>query len=475
MKGIELASLSENGLIFRIILFVKTTFRYLLLCFFAIIVSLDCFAQRTIIYDEDVDVKTSLVIHEGIVSEHKQTIIYRRNSKRVAKIKLSEPVVVAVADKEYPWGYFQFPSIGKTADGTLIARWSMKEDSHRSYGKKSDRGGNIRMSKDKGLSWTEPDKVDFVPNLRYGVVLDNGNYLGIRTPVPKNLNIYERFPKPISMVDNYSFYYMDSIPEDLQGIYFTYRNHQTKSEKIIHAKLNDPGALRYSIDDLMPVVWWGNIIQLKDGSLMAGTYPNYYLDTEGEVCPSPVSFFHSVDSGYTWNILGKIPYPDDVTRAKERRSILTEGFTEPAFAIIDDGTFLCVMRTGATSPMYISFSKDHGQTWSIAKPFTSNGVMPSLLKLNNGVLVLASGRPGVQLRFSFDGAGEEWTEPIDMLPYMEDYKRTKDNGAATCGYASLLKADDDSFYMVYSDFKAKNELEEERKAILFRKITIRKR
>lgn len=422
-----------------------------------------------------VETEPNLEIHEGYVSQKEETVFVKKGRKTVARILLGKPVMVAQAEQEEKWGYYQFPNIGRADDGNLVASWTMKEDSHRSYGKKYDRGGNIRVSKDNGLTWTEPDKGDFVPNLRYGVVLDDGNYLGIRIPVSKDLNNYEWFPKPISTVDNYSFYYMDSIPEDLQGIYFTYRNHQSGSEKIIHAKINDPGALRYSIDDLMSAVWWGNIIQMEDGSLVAGTYPNYYLDSEGEVCPSSVSFFHSVDGGYTWNIRGEIPYPDDVTRAKERRNILTKGFTEPAFTIIDDGTFLCVMRTGATSPMYISFSKDQGHTWSIAKPFTSNGVMPTLLKLNNGVLVLASGRPGVQLRFSFDGAGEEWTEPIDMLPYMEDYQKTKDNGAATCGYASLLKVGDDSFCIVYSDFKAKNELEEERKAILFRKITIRKR
>lgn len=422
-----------------------------------------------------IETKPNLEIHEGYVSQKDEIVSVRQGRKTIAKVHLGEPVMVAMAEQEEEWGFFQFPNIGIADDGTIVVSWQMNADSHKSYGKKSDRGGNIRVSKDKGLSWTEPEKGVFAPNLRYGVVLDNGDYLGIRTPVSKDLNNYEWFPEPISTVDNYSFYYMDSIPEDLQGIYFTYRNYQIGSEKIIHAKLNDPGALRYSIDDLIPVVWWGNIIQLADGMLVAGTYPNYYLDSEGEVCPSSVSFFHSVDGGHTWDILGKIPYPNDVTRGKERRSVLTKGFTEPAFTIIDDGTFICVMRTGATSPMYISFSKDQGQTWSVAKPFTSNGVRPTLLKLNNGVLVLASGRPGVQLRFSFDGRGENWTEPIDMLSYMDDYNRTKDNGAATCGYASLLKADDDSFYLVYSDFKAKNEFEEERKAILFRKIQVKKK
>ena len=45
----------------------------------------------------------------------------------------------------------------------------------------------------------------------------------------------------------------------------------------------------------------------------------------------------------------------------------------------------------------------------------------------------------------------------------------------SCGYSNLLKLDDKTFYMVYSDFNSKDEKGEFRKAIMFRKIMICKR
>ena len=49
-----------------------------------------------------------------------------------------------------------------------------------------------------------------------------------------------------------------------------------------------------------------------------------------------------------------------------------------------------------------------------------NGVLPRLLRLNNGMLVLSSGRPGVQLRFSVSGLGDDWSEPVDLLAPTSD-------------------------------------------------------
>ncbi len=79
------------------------------------------------------------------------------------------------------------------------------------------------------------------------------------------------------------------------------------------------------------------------------------------------------------------------------------GFTEPAFVILQDGTFLCVLRTTdglGHGPMYTSRSRDRGATWSTPEVIAPAGVLPRLLTLDNGVVVLTSGRPGVQMRFS---------------------------------------------------------------------------
>lgn len=118
-----------------------------------------------------------------------------------------------------------------------------------------------------------------------------------------------------------------------------------------------------------------------------------------------------------------------------------------------------------------SIYKDGGKTWSVPKKFTPNGILPILSCLNNGVVALSSGRPGVQLRFNIDGDGEVWTEPIEMVSYMNG---TKYDIYASCGYTSILPIDDNSFYLVYSDFKTTNK-EGDRKAIILRKVEIIKR
>ena len=449
----------------------NTKLRYLLIFYFTILVSLNCFAQRTIIYDEDVDAKRSLDIHEGIVSEHKQTIIYRRKGKRVAKIKLSEPVIVALADQPEKWGYFQFPYIGIADDGKIQVRWAMNSDSHKSYGKSSNRTGNIRVSKDKGKSWYLPDTIYTTYNFRYGVRRSNRDILTVYTPISKDITQYKAFPKEVKSIKGYKFFYEKELPNELRGAYFSYSTINGKTASI-HANIKDPGSLRYAIDDLMPVVWWGNIREMADNSVIAGVYPTYYLDNDGDLQAPSVSFYRSVDGAHNWELQGVIPFPKEDLLINNAGELLEKGLTEPTFIVLKDSTFLCVMRSGNTAPMYQSFSTDYGVTWSKAEAFAPNGVRPVLLKLDNGIIVLSSGRPGAQLRFCIEGNGVNWTESIDMMHFMD--VQHKADVFCSCGYTDIVSAGKNSFYVVYSDFHEKNNKGEERKAIKFRKVTIKR-
>ncbi len=85
---------------------------------------------------------------------------------------------------------------------------------------------------------------------------------------------------------------------------------------------------------------------------------------------------------------------------------------------------------------------------------------------DNGVLVLSSGRPGVQLRFCADGRGEMWTEACEILPLRGPA------GPISCGYTSLLATGADRFWIVYSDFQH-NTPEGPRKAIEVREVAVR--
>jgi hypothetical protein len=116
--------------------------------------------------------------------------------------------------------------------------------------------------------------------------------------------------------------------------------------------------------------------------------------------------------------------------------------------------------------MYVFTSADAGATWTQPRVFAPAGVMPRLLELENGVLVLSSGRPGVQLRFNADGKGEAWSEAVEMLPY-ENQKRH-----VSCGYTQLLATGPDRFLMVYSDFVYPAQKGQLRKAIKVREVTV---
>ena len=204
--------------------------------------------------------------------------------------------------------------------------------------------------------------------------------------------------------------------------------------------------------------------------MLAGVYSVYYPDGKGGVLPGAIGFYRSNDDGNSWIIQGHIPYDIDeqVDSLTEKEKVV--GFSEPTFDVLDNGKLLCVMRSGSPSPLYQAFSDDLGRTWTKPQPIAPNGVKPQLLKLGNGALVLASGRPGIQLRFSLDGTGNKWTDPIDLLPF------SKDDGSydseVSCGYPCLLSEDNNTFYIVYSNFREHDNNGNERKAIVFRKVQI---
>ena len=87
---------------------------------------------------------------------------------------------------------------------------------------------------------------------------------------------------------------------------------------------------------------------------------------------------------------------------------------------------------------------------------------------------MASGRPGLQLRFCIDGDGVNWTEPIEMLPFLDE-KNNYDVWGISCGYSGLLLVDNNTFCMVYSDFTTHNAKGKLRKSIVFRKVSVIKR
>jgi hypothetical protein len=387
-------------------------------------------------------------------------------AKTSLAVQMAEPVVVAVATRPEKWGFFQFPGLARWEDGTLAAGWSMAADSIVSYG--TGQSGSA-VSRDGGKTWTNPTGKTGIT----GLLLPNGDRIQVRTPKAIKTSDLS-LPAPAGQTgDTYSkarqtLYRLSELPPEVQGVCLVRVAKEQTNSTAERALLDDPQALRYSLYDLFPIVWWGDLHVARDGSVIAGIYPGFRLREDGSVDPKGgIFFYRSTDSGRSWKIQGRIPYQPDL--AADPRGEERMGFTEPAFAILADGSFLCVVRTTdgiGNGPMYASRSRDLGRTWSRPEVIARSGVLPRLLRLVNGVIVLSSGRPGVQLRFCADGKGTAWSEPVELLPYAND----KDT--VSCGYASLLATGPDRFLIIYSDFKYPTTAGELRKAIKVREVTV---
>lgn len=383
-------------------------------------------------------------------------------------ISWTEPFVLGVAAKPEGWGYFQFPTIVRAADGELFAKWAMHPDSVKAYGKHH----NVWLSStDRGRTWRATPIERVEPAL--GVALPNGDRLEIHTPVPADVTKLQLPPVVGSTIENYTkqvrnFYRHEQLPAASQGVYLRRLARGVSQWTIEHAELIDPGALRYTLEGLLPIVWWGDIRVAADGSLYAGVYPGYYLNADGTAnTQMAASIFHSTDQGRSWQITGRIPYEPDVNL--DPKGAQRSGFTEPAFEILADGSFLCILRTTdgvGDGPMYASRSSDHGKTWSKPEVIAPAGVLPKLLSLKNGTVVLAAGRPGVQLRFNVDAACHRWTPPLELLPPVQG------KGQISCGYTGMVALGPDRFLLIYSDFKHPNADNEPRKAIKVREFTV---
>lgn len=150
---------------------------------------------------------------------------------------------------------------------------------------------------------------------------------------------------------------------------------------------------------------------MPDGSLLAtiyGTQQGHKRYTSAVI--------RTDDGGRHWKHLSVIAHSDQVGR---------EGFCEPALVRLANGHLLCAMRTGG--PLYTTRSSDDGRSWSTPEVVADHGVDPDLLLMTNGVLVLSYGRPNVDLRFSADGTGRQWT------PSMTLYR------GPGCSYTSLAE------------------------------------
>ena len=195
------------------------------------------------------------------------------------------------------------------------------------------------------------------------------------------------------------------------------------------------------------------ILEMDDGDLLAAMEwvkllpeERWRHEAHGRVWKLLIGTFivRSGDGGRTWDYVTQFD-PDEVKPVygiSDRP--LDDGIDEAHMAKLPNGDILCVMRTGAYSPLWQARSRDGGRTWDAPESMGWPGVKPQLEVLPNGVLACASGRgsyghPQVtHVMISIDGTGHQWEAPFNF------------HTGPGCSYTTTMQRDG-KLHVIYSD------------------------
>lgn len=428
---------------------------------------------KAIVWNEHLNKVYKSRVERGVgVFREPIRIEYRKAKKPVYNIEIEKPVIVYQAEEKKGWGFVQFPRIFKQDESKIAVVWNLNEDDIRAQPRI-----RWKYSKDKGKTWFfrwKERPVDrglvFSDTESYSLT---SRFLKASKFEEKGLKAQENQKEPLvkSSDDSYIFFESEGLPYSLVGFNYTYTKGKEKIKGIAPVRYL-PNTIKYTYKGVFPNQLWGKIVELDDGTFFTCQYPYFYKDGKGNIGKSSIAFYESKDRGKSWQQISYIPfYVDerfDGDNSQKRNYI---GYSEPMFEVFGNEV-VCIMRSSPgyfAAPMYMSISEDLGKTWTKPKAISNNGVSPQILKLGNGIIVLSSGRPGVQLRFANSrDANFTWSDPIEMLRF------EKLRGQVSCGYTELLPLSESSFLVVYSDFRSRDDENNIRKAIIVRKINIKK-
>lgn len=197
-----------------------------------------------------------------------------------------------------------------------------------------------------------------------------------------------------------------------------------------------------------PTNWWSPCLMispvgciLTPGSSITVGYVNNidYTNTLSSEA------FLSHDNGATYHHLSTIANYADATWGNH-------GPAEPGIVLTKNEELVCLIRTGSdgfslskSTAMLLAKSCDYGRSWE-HKRMHIPGVMPSIIELQNGVLVATFGRPGNSLIFSID-EGRTWGNEVCITP--PDIK--------TSGYLDIMEISPNRLLVVYDAYNTTTE------------------
>jgi len=377
-------------------------------------------------------------------------------------ITIGDPYTLYRAQTPQKWGFVQFPRLFRTIEGDLTAVWNMNPDDTRAKTRTL-----WSRSKDEGETW------DFKSGQRPinpGTKLSNGEYLKFTTRYIKENTL--NLPKPTHKDEKrntgaeFNFYRRSELKEEY-NVFHINRIGDNKKVEPYTALRRDTISFAHSQRGMFSFQAWGDLIETSSNDLIKVIYPDF-ISKNGRIQPSGISFYRSENKEFTkWSRLSAIPFEFNDLKQYGIKPRNVQGFSEPAFLRVSGDTLLSVFRSdnGREAPLFQSISVDSGSNWSMPEAITSFGVLPQLLKLNNGITVCSYGRPGVEIIFNESVSKSTWSSPVSLVPKDGTYSKS------SCGYTGLIAINDNSFIIVYANFKSEIS-GVKRKAIEVRKITV---
>lgn len=328
----------------------------------------------------------------------------------------SRPFVIVKTDKALGWGVANHPILCRVSDQRIALSYWIAGDG--AYSGTAPVSWPI-YSDDQGRTW------------RFG---DPYEWLGEKPPPEYS------FVEARTDFANYNFGYFMAAVELPSG------------ERIAHARYAVAGPLwTIAVVRSSDGIRWEGPVQAPINIPSNSLYQHAGLCFEQKAVVTPdgrilvtaywneTFLFESRDRGASYDLVSRV-----ATRADAPWGL---GETaEPALALLPNGELLCIMRTGApwtgtgtavAHPLLAARSKDGGRTWEYSK-MPIIGVMPKLELMSNGLLVLATGRPGNSLFFSTDG-GRTWGREVVL---------TRPSGK-TSGYCDVLEVAPGRLLAVY--------------------------
>lgn len=382
-------------------------------------------------------------------------------------IDISSPVTAALSDPgERRWGFYQFPALSRLPDGRILLMFADAADASESHGEPAI----AFVSSDDGASWQPyaEEPVATRPHFAVSHVTRGEALIVPSSPYFDCAGAAWELPEPVAVAQVYGTLYTyrcEDLPVEVQDYFrqlpamrFDPASARWKRETVDY-DMGSRLAWRREGSTLLPRPFFERPATLYRDEVMFADYRVRFAMEDGTVPPK----------GCTWLMVS-----GDGGRAFHRRALVggdpagRELMGEAALAATAAGDLVCVVRRTdqVQKPMGITWSRDAGHTWAPVADLLEFGVFPNLQPLDNGIMVLSYGRPGVHLAFAADGAGQHWDRHVPIIQ--------GDHGAVqgdSCGYTSLLRLSADSCLLAYSDFGYVGPDSQQHKAICVRRVS----